>query len=99
MTPMSASLKDWTPRQRPDRRTFEGRYVKIEPLDAAYHGDGLYAASTVPDAERLFRYLPDYPRRAVRPFSPGSTRRSAARIRFSSPSSTRRAAKSPGGRR
>lgn len=67
---MSVSLKDWTPRQRPARRTFEGRYVTIAPLDAAYHGDGLYAASTVPDAERLFRYLPDYPPASRPAFQP-----------------------------
>lgn len=67
---MSASLKDWTPRQRPERRSFEGRFVKIEPLDAAYHGDGLYAISTVPDAEIRFRGLSDYPPESRAAFQP-----------------------------
>ena len=58
---MTISLKDWTPRPRPERRTFQGRYVRIEPLDAAYHGDGLFAVSSVPDADGRFRWLPDFP--------------------------------------
>jgi RimJ/RimL family protein N-acetyltransferase len=70
MTTMSASLKDWTPRQRPSRRSFEGRFVTIEPLDAAYHGDGLYAVSTVPDAEVRFRGLSDYPPESRTAFQP-----------------------------
>jgi RimJ/RimL family protein N-acetyltransferase len=61
MAPMTTSLKDWTPRPRPQRRTFQGRYVRIEPLDAAYHGDGLFAVSTVPDSDGRFRWLPDFP--------------------------------------
>jgi RimJ/RimL family protein N-acetyltransferase len=39
----------------------EGRFVRLEPLDAARHGDDLYAASTVADADRRFTWLPDYP--------------------------------------
>jgi RimJ/RimL family protein N-acetyltransferase len=70
MTPMSESLKDWTPRQLPARRTFEGRFVTIEPLDAAYHGDGLYAISSVPDVEIRFRGLSDYPPESRAAFQP-----------------------------
>jgi len=54
-------LKNWQPRPRPARAPIEGRYVRLEPLDAAKHGDGLYEASSVPDAGQRFRYLPDYP--------------------------------------
>ncbi len=52
-------LSNWTPRERPSRSTLEGRYVRLEPLDAARHGDGLYAASASQDREDRFRWLYD----------------------------------------
>jgi RimJ/RimL family protein N-acetyltransferase len=38
-----------------------GRYARLEPLDAARHGDGLFAASMAPGAEERFRYLFESP--------------------------------------
>jgi RimJ/RimL family protein N-acetyltransferase len=52
-------LSEWTPCERPRRETMEGRFVRLEPLSAARHGDELFAASSVPDAEERFRWLPD----------------------------------------
>lgn len=52
-------LSNWTPRSRPDRAPMEGRYVRLEPLDAAHHGDGLYAAAFTDDREDRFRWLYD----------------------------------------
>jgi RimJ/RimL family protein N-acetyltransferase len=54
-------LSGWRPRPRPARVTLEGRYARLEPLDAARHGDQLFAASMAPGAEERFRYLPDSP--------------------------------------
>jgi RimJ/RimL family protein N-acetyltransferase len=54
-------LADWTPRERPQRQVIEGRYVRLEPLDAARHGDDLYAACSGPEAEDLFRFLFEAP--------------------------------------
>ena len=54
-------LSGWTPRPRPERRVLEGRYVRLEPLDPARHGDALFEAGSGPEAERLWRYLPDGP--------------------------------------
>jgi RimJ/RimL family protein N-acetyltransferase len=54
-------LSDWTPRLRPARRVFEGRYARLEPLDPGRHGDDLYAASSSPGAEERFRYLFESP--------------------------------------
>ncbi|TKT77520.1 GNAT family protein [Aquamicrobium sp. LC103] len=68
---MSVDLKDWTPRQAPARKSMEGRYVRLEPLDPARHGDGLFAASATLDAEQRFQWLYDYPpesREAYRPW-------------------------------
>lgn len=52
-----SDLQDWTPRPRPERKVLEGRYVRLEPLDAEKHGEGLFAASSVADADRRFTWL------------------------------------------
>jgi RimJ/RimL family protein N-acetyltransferase len=52
-------LAQWTARPRPERRVHEGRYVRLEPLDAARHGDDLFAAG--PTDPALLRYLPERP--------------------------------------
>jgi RimJ/RimL family protein N-acetyltransferase len=52
-------LAQWTPRPRPERRAHDGRYVRLEPLDAGRHGDDLFAAGPTSDA--LLRYLPERP--------------------------------------
>jgi RimJ/RimL family protein N-acetyltransferase len=54
-------LSRWTPRSRPDGATLQGRWVRLERLDPARHGDSLYAASVASGAEDRFRYLPDTP--------------------------------------
>lgn len=58
---MSDDLKNWQPRPRPERKVLEGRYVRLEPLDAARHGDGLFDASTVVDADGRFAWLFENP--------------------------------------
>lgn len=63
-------LDHWTPRPRPGRTTLEGRYVRLEPLDVARHGDDLYRVSSGPEADALFRYLPDRPPESRSAFEP-----------------------------
>lgn len=58
---MSEDLKNWQPRPRPERKVLEGRYVRLEPLSAAGHGDGLFEASSVTDADGRFRWLFEVP--------------------------------------
>ena len=58
---MQDDLKNWQPRPRPARVVLEGRYVRLEPLDPARHGDGLYATSSVADAGGRFAWLPETP--------------------------------------
>lgn len=67
---MPADLKNWTPRPRPPREPIEGRYVRLEPLSAAAHGDGLFEASSVPDAGERFAWLPDLPPATRTEFQP-----------------------------
>lgn len=52
-------LSGWTPRERPARAPLEGHHVRLEPLDAERHGDGLFAASATSDSDARFRWLYD----------------------------------------
>jgi len=54
-------LTTWTPRPVPAREPLEGRFARLEPLDPAKHGDGLFEASSVTDATDRFRYLFEAP--------------------------------------
>lgn len=56
---MADDLKNWKPRSRPERIVLEGHYVLLEPLEAARHGDGLFAAATEGDGPERFRWLPE----------------------------------------
>ena len=58
-----SDLSAWTARRPPERRIYEGRYVRIEPVDPARHGDELFAAGSGPEADRLWRYFRDGPYR------------------------------------
>ncbi|MHC5234090.1 GNAT family N-acetyltransferase [Brucella sp. LJL56] len=54
-------LQNWTPRPKPERKVLEGRYVRLEPLDPKKHGDELFAASSVADADQRFKWLFEFP--------------------------------------
>jgi RimJ/RimL family protein N-acetyltransferase len=57
---MAGNLNNWQPRPRPERKVLEGHFVRLEPLDAAAHGDALFEASSVADANQRFRWLPEF---------------------------------------
>jgi RimJ/RimL family protein N-acetyltransferase len=67
---LKIDLPVWTPRERPRRQSLEGRFVRLEPLDAARHGDGLFEASTTEDADARFRWLSEYPPESRGGFQP-----------------------------
>jgi RimJ/RimL family protein N-acetyltransferase len=55
-------VQGWTPRPRPQHRVFEGRYVRLEPLDAEHHARALFDALAAGDPEgRLWTYMYDGP--------------------------------------
>ena len=54
---MSNHLNNWMPRPRPERSTLAGRIVRLEPLNAAAHGDDLFQASLASHSQQRFRYL------------------------------------------
>ena len=49
-------LTEWTGARPPRREPLDGETVRLEPLDAARHGDALFAASQ--GADETWRYLP-----------------------------------------
>lgn len=53
-------LTAWKGAALPQRLVLEGRYVRLEPLDARHQGD-LYATVMAPGGEERFRYLPETP--------------------------------------
>jgi len=63
-------LRNWTPRPRPERVTLEGRYVRLEPLSAATHGDDLFEAATAGAADDRFRYLGEVTPQSREAFQP-----------------------------
>ena len=73
-----ADLSNWSGCSLPERRLIEGRYVRLEPLDAARHGDGLFAVLTMSDADQRFRFLPDMPPRSRAEFQPWLERAQAS---------------------
>jgi len=63
-------LRDWTPRPKPERKVLESHYVRLEPLDAARHGDDLFSASSVQDAAQRFTWLFEVPPATREAFEP-----------------------------
>ncbi|WP_062379893.1 GNAT family N-acetyltransferase [Pseudomonas abietaniphila] len=59
-----SNLEHWQSAKLPDTRTLEGRFIRLEKLDAARHADGLWQALEGPGADpKLWDYL------AVGPFT------------------------------
>lgn len=71
-------LRDWTPRPKPERKVLDGQYVRLEPIDAQKHGDELFAASSVNDADQRFTWLFEVPPATRAAFQPWLDRVSAS---------------------
>lgn len=54
---MIAGLAGFTPRPRPQKVVLTGCHTRLEPVDDVVHGEALYAASSVSDADQRFRWL------------------------------------------
>ena len=52
---------DPRPAKRPERKTLEGRFVNVVPLDAELHSEVLYKGSHGANADQLWRYMSDGP--------------------------------------
>lgn len=60
-------LSNWQPRPVPQRQPLAGRFVRLEPLDSARHGDDLWLALQGPDPA-LWDYLAYGPFASRAPF-------------------------------
>lgn len=71
-------LADATPAPRPERIDHAGRYVRVEPLDAARHGSELWAGAGIPAADDSWAYLPYGPWQSEAEYRSWLTERQAA---------------------
>ena len=55
--PVGPPVPEWQPRPYPERRSFAGRYCRIQPLDPAAHATPLYEALCDPANDALWTYL------------------------------------------
>ncbi|EJE51892.1 acetyltransferase, ribosomal protein N-acetylase [Acidovorax sp. CF316] len=55
--PVGSALPGWSARPRPARDTIEGRYCRLEPLDAARHAAQLHAAYVKDSDGRNWTYM------------------------------------------
>jgi RimJ/RimL family protein N-acetyltransferase len=55
--PIGEPVLGWTPRPRPSREPIQGRFCRIEPLDAARHAPALFAANAADEAGRMWTYM------------------------------------------
>jgi RimJ/RimL family protein N-acetyltransferase len=56
--PIGLPVPGWSPRPRPPRTAMEGRFCRVEPLDADRHAAELFAANAEAADGRLWTYLP-----------------------------------------
>lgn len=56
-----ADLSNWKGVPGPERKTLDGVYVRLEPLDPAKHSAQLYEAAVARGADERFRYLSETP--------------------------------------
>ena len=55
--PIGSALPGWTPPARPERAPIDGRFCRLEPLDAGRHAAELYEANGLDQEQRMWTYL------------------------------------------
>ena len=63
-------LSNWKGCETPHRKIFNGLYVRLEPLEAAKHGEELFESSTAGQADERFRWLPEVAPESYEEFKP-----------------------------
>ena len=56
--PVGDPVPDWTPPGHSPREAMEGRFCRLEPLDAGTHAEALHAANELDKDGRSWTYLP-----------------------------------------
>src|SRR3982751_3482033 len=55
--PIGFRVDGWTPPRPPSRATLRRRFCRLEPLDAARHGEALYAANKLNTDGSMWTYM------------------------------------------
>jgi RimJ/RimL family protein N-acetyltransferase len=55
--PIGFALPGWTPPSRPKHEPLDGRFCRLEPLDAGRHAADLYEANGLDQEQRMWTYL------------------------------------------
>ncbi|MDL2356034.1 MAG: GNAT family protein [Pseudomonadota bacterium] len=55
--PIGDAVSEWSPRPLPPHATIEGRFCRLEPINAKRHGADLFAANTTAPDGRAWTYL------------------------------------------
>lgn len=63
-------LSNWVGKNPVEKRVLEGHYVRLEPLDAKMHGQGLFEACSMVDSGNRFAYLPEVVPTSLDEFQP-----------------------------
>lgn len=56
--PVGQLMADWKAPPRPARDVQQGRFCRLEPLNAAVHAESLYASNQLDEQGRNWTYLP-----------------------------------------
>ena len=56
--PIGFAVPDWSPCSGPPREAMQGRYVRLEPVNAERHAQDLYDAFAADGENRIWTYLP-----------------------------------------
>jgi RimJ/RimL family protein N-acetyltransferase len=59
--PIGAALPGWQVARHPGHTPMDGRYCRLEPLDAARHSPDLFAAFSADRSGAMWTYMPDGP--------------------------------------
>ena len=71
-------LSHWKGVPRPERVVLDGRYTRLEPLDASCHGSDLLTSAQEAGADNRFRYLVEEPPGDLESFMPWLDKASAS---------------------
>ena len=55
--PIGNPVSEWSRRQPPTHAAIDGRFCRLEPINAARHGNALFAANATAPDERAWTYL------------------------------------------
>jgi RimJ/RimL family protein N-acetyltransferase len=77
--PIGHAVPNWQPPPFPNPAPIEGRYARVEPLDATRHARSLYAANAEDRDGAMWTYLPYGPFESEKQYTAWATERASSR--------------------